>query len=348
MRAVSVAKDYLLGALLVLLICFAVRQESWLPLVSNREGYMKGNGTFINWTFINEPQSFKHSMAGNLSAGGSSTQLWPCLLQGPGQSSARITQNSRYQKSLEESHGFLRYSEKQWERKKKIHRWQSGRQRGKQTTTGPTFYQNNWEPTWSCGYEQRIGNLGDGGKWVCDAYLIAEAPACNILSIGSDNDWSFEEAMHNLNPRCKIHTFDHTIMGRVKNKPDYVNYYPMGLGPQSAGPIGTMDVLLQAAGLSNTSVDILKIDCEGCEYMVYNEFFKGFIRQIMIELHGISCPNNYPGTSSCRNKAGPLHVNQFFESMDLNGYVIFHKEPNTLGSGGDCIEYAFVKLNLPR
>jgi hypothetical protein len=39
-------------------------------------------------------------------------------------------------------------------------------------------------------------------------------------------------------------------------------------------------------------------------------------------------------------------VNSFFEAMTSAGYVIFHKEPNTYGCGGDCIEYGFIKMKL--
>ena len=32
----------------------------------------------------------------------------------------------------------------------------------------PSFFQNNWEPIVHCEFERRVGNVGDGGKWVCD------------------------------------------------------------------------------------------------------------------------------------------------------------------------------------
>jgi len=226
----------------------------------------------------------------------------------------------------------MRYSEPTWELKKKIHRLQSKRQKGSQHGPGSAFFQNNWEPTWSCGYEQRIGNIGDGGKWLCDAYSIAEAEVCNIVSIGSNNEWSFEVSIHQLNPRCKIHTFDHTTKNNVINKPQYVNFYGKGLGATNNGDILTMDALLGLAGLSTSNVDVLKIDCEGCEYNVYKELTKGFIRQILMEIH-------------MQTSDG---ANNIFQHMNKSGYVIFHKESNTVGCQGNCIEYAFLKLNLPK
>jgi len=61
-----------------------------------------------------------------------------------------------------------------------------------------------------------------------------------------------------------------------------------------------------------------------------------FIRQILIEFHG-SLPDGPPDEG----------MNEIFHRFSKEGYVIFHKEPNTLRCGGRCIEYGFLKLNLP-
>ena len=37
------------------------------------------------------------------------------------------------------------------------------------------WYQNNWDPTFTCPEERRVGAGGDGGKWVCDPHRIREA-----------------------------------------------------------------------------------------------------------------------------------------------------------------------------
>ena len=245
--------------------------------------------------------------------------------------SKKMIETAVFEKSMAESFGFLKYAESKWVLKKQIHASQLKRQHGQQDALGRVFFQYNWEPTWSCGFEQRMGSISDGGKWVCDAYRIAEAGECNILSVGSNNDWSFETAMHALNPRCRIHTFDHT--SGPAGKPAYAKFYATCLGSADSGSVRTMDGILRMAGLENKTVDILKIDCEGCEFDVYSEFTKGFIRQVLVEVH-------------MRPQTTPVQVNAMFEHMHTNGYVIFHKEPNTSGCGGDCIEYAFLKLNL--
>jgi hypothetical protein len=35
----------------------------------------------------------------------------------------------------------------------------------------PAFYQNNWDPDFSCHHDTKV-RVGDGGKWVCDPHRI--------------------------------------------------------------------------------------------------------------------------------------------------------------------------------
>mmetsp|Transcript_15393 Transcript_15393/g.23972 ORF Transcript_15393/g.23972 Transcript_15393/m.23972 type:complete len:321 (+) Transcript_15393:218-1180(+) len=234
--------------------------------------------------------------------------------------------------SSRESFGFFNYDDEKWERKKLIHKIQSRRQHMSEDKVGHVFYQNNWEPSWSCGYEERIGRPGDGGKWVCDAYRVRKAPKCIVVSIGSNNDWSFEDAMHDLNPRCEIHTFDHTLKSPL-GKPDFVKYYPLGLGSTDKAKTKRLATLLKEAGLEGKPIDVFKIDCEGCEYEVFREFSTVFLQQVLIEIH-------FQFGNADRN-------HKLFEEMSRHGYVIFHKESNTIGCRGDCIEYALIRLHLP-
>ena len=55
---------------------------------------------------------------------------------------------------------------------------------------GPAWFQNFWEPCVSCGNERRIGQRGDGGKWVCVDNSLA---GTGIISVGSNNEFSFEQ-----------------------------------------------------------------------------------------------------------------------------------------------------------
>jgi Methyltransferase domain len=45
------------------------------------------------------------------------------------------------------------------------------------------FHQNNWNPNFSCEFEDFLGPGGDGGKWVCDPHRISKTD-CIVYSIG--------------------------------------------------------------------------------------------------------------------------------------------------------------------
>lgn len=195
---------------------------------------------------------------------------------------------------------------------------------------GEVWYQNNFEPSFTCQHEVRIGGMGDGPKWVCDPHRI-DKKNCLVYSIGSSNRFQFEEHVYSeISQDCEIHTFDPTIGEHPSNKPDFVNFHPWGVagktGTTDKGEMFSVPDLIKALGHQNRSIDIFKIDCEGCEWESYSTWFAPQIRQVQVELHYIT-------------KAEKLLRHAYD-----NNFVIFHKEPNTLGCGGKCIEYALVRL----
>lgn len=127
---------------------------------------------------------------------------------------------------------------------------------------GNLWMQNNWEPTIRCVDDRRVGHFGEGGKWVCDPDCLLVPQQCTIFSVGSNNEYSFEESLHSH--ECRTFTFDHTTNGT--GHPDYVVFSPFGIATVSSG---NMKSLVDMAALVNVKhVDIFKIDCEGCEFEV--------------------------------------------------------------------------------
>ena len=88
-----------------------------------------------------------------------------------------------------------------------------------------------------------------------------------------------------------------------------------------------------------------QIDCETCEWETYREWFgQGVdIKQILIELHqGTEFDENLPPNWD-KGRGVPAHA--LLSHLEGLGYVVFHKEPNTFGCKGSCIEYALIKLD---
>ncbi|CAF5097666.1 unnamed protein product, partial [Rotaria sp. Silwood1] len=122
-------------------------------------------------------------------------------------SSGELSPN-QCQLSMKESDDWFCELDSDWKRRKILHHIQDKRNRA--SNKRRTFFQNNWEPTIQCEFERRVGNIGDGGKWVCDIHRFGSMNTTNILvySLGSNGDFSFERAIKELFRNAEIHTFD--------------------------------------------------------------------------------------------------------------------------------------------
>ena len=200
-------------------------------------------------------------------------------------------------------------------------------------TPAESWYQNNFEPTFSCQHERQIGGLGDGGKWVCDPFRIPKE-TCLVYSVGSKNKFNFEEGvLQHISGNCEIHTFDPTSGDSPSTRPSVVKFHPWGVGNKTevnekGWHMKTVADIIQLLGHQNRTIDIFKMDCEGCEWDTYKDWNNNSnIRQVLLEMHGIK------------------QSRQLLTSMKAHHWAVFHKEPNTKGCGGRCIEYAFIHLN---
>jgi len=213
-----------------------------------------------------------------------------------------------------------------------------------------TWHQFNWEPDFSCDAEDSVGGVRDGRKWVCDPHRL-NREGCLVYSIGSNGDFTFEVGIQKIAPLCEIHTFDvkdysgtmvewgvngtfhvfglqasyETWRNRTATKTnDRFGTFPKRFKNRGR----TMDQLRTIMGHEGRTVDIFKIDCEGCEWKSYLDWVKLDMRQILVEMH-----------------ESPPAAHEILSDMHQRGYVVFHKEPNVEWSGGNCVEYSFLKLS---
>jgi hypothetical protein len=198
-----------------------------------------------------------------------------------------------------------------------------------------------------CTLKLRVGNYQDGGKVICGQSL-AEAPSCNVFSLGSNDDFSFESAL-SASTRCNVATFDCSSFPPKKTFPRHA-FFPKCIGSYNAKvvyrkkrPNGrfrnmramdywTLDEALKYSKFS--SLNYLKMDIEGAEHTVLGE--------LLGKLH----PNKWPSQVSVE-----LHVGMFnhtaaetielYRSMFLNGYLLVYKEDNP--ACVPCAEMLFVR-----
>ncbi|KAL7547504.1 hypothetical protein ACHAWF_010794 [Thalassiosira exigua] len=215
------------------------------------------------------------------------------------------------------------------------------------------WFQNHYEPEFSCRHERRIGSLGDGGKWVCDPHRLRDKDDCLVYSVGSNNDFSFEAGIREgAGANCEIHTFDPANY-KTKALENGVHYHMWGIDgvartDERGRKFKTLRQTVEELGHLNRTIDVFKIDCEGCELSSFgtwvNEEEIGVrLQQVLVEVHGVRVKKD-DGTT--QEKVHQPQTNYFFEGMHENGYVIFHKEPNIhFWRYTPCYEYAFIKLS---
>jgi len=166
-------------------------------------------------------------------------------------------------------------------------------------------------PAFFCPHElERIGELGDGGKWVCGLSQLQEAEECIIYSVGPPGDASFEAELLARTRHCQLWIYDHTTFALPRglsagatlqtgfdsfyaplDTSDYdkdLDYWdprqtwqrahlkPYRIAGFDAHGTGdkpktyTLESLMQQNG--HTHIDILKIDLEGWEFDALTAF----------------------------------------------------------------------------
>lgn len=206
------------------------------------------------------------------------------------------------------------------------------------------LFQIYWQPTFSCDDPVRVGNSGDGGKWVCNPYgmrLAADWADRKVLiySLGSAGNYAFEEGIHSIfGERGEIHTFD---KGKFENPPKILTLHQnLIVGMQPNGSYDSTDngisitAIREKLGHVGKAIDIFKIDIEGSEYEVLRTYI------------GDGCPLNSNMIMLETHWDSAVHYSELFEKLQTNcGMELYYKEPNIQFSDGSVVEWCFVKVD---
>jgi hypothetical protein len=213
----------------------------------------------------------------------------------------------------------------------------------------------------------------DGPKWTCDIDRVgiqsvrrkqadpdSSHKHCLIYSIGSTGDYQWEDAVQETlksTGGCEIHIFDpgnydrgdsNTNKGMVYHKWGLTSSYEEtgnNLVTKRGNDMVTHSFpeSQKLLGQEGRTIDILKIDCEGCEWTSYKDWMNTDIRQILIETHDL--PRVRTPTVTPYGTFPAMRASDYFDAFTQAGFVLFSKEVNSAWGEEKCVEWSYLKLH---
>eukprot|EP00727_Mastigamoeba_balamuthi_P004667 m51a1_g14199 putative dedicator of cytokinesis protein 4 (2069) ;mRNA; r:125563-134282 len=201
------------------------------------------------------------------------------------------------------------------------------------------WWHEAFEPTHECVLgEDRLGVLGDGGKWVCGMAAFSRperGEPCVVYSMGSNGQWDFEQAILELSGgRCEVHTFDKDNF----EPPDArIKFHKTFVGGRDDPAANTKSVRTIMRELGHSRVSILKADIEAQEFPVMQQIADMSplprFDVVLLEVHGFQLGND--------RAEGLSTTAQLFRNLEKLGLYVYHREANV--GCAPCSEYAFAR-----
>ncbi|MBN2144377.1 MAG: FkbM family methyltransferase [Candidatus Aureabacteria bacterium] len=202
---------------------------------------------------------------------------------------------------------------------------------------------------------ERIGYNGDGGKWICNGYKISKDEPWVVYGFGVGDDISFDEGMAKQFS-CETHLFD-PAPSVVNNYAELENntpcgkgsltFHPWGIGPITDNPSDRMTLVLEdtqcevktldqiAQLLGHSTIDIIKMDIEGGEFMVFKDFFENSLLEkyntkiVLVEFHLL-------------DDHGLSDLSGIILELIKHDFILYRKEINPY-SASSCAEFVFAR-----
>ncbi|KAF9875429.1 hypothetical protein CkaCkLH20_07249 [Colletotrichum karsti] len=172
------------------------------------------------------------------------------------------------------------------------------------------FWYTLWDlfpATYTCPWDlQRVGKLGDGGKWICgmSKYENPRPPArppLRVYSFGVGGDSSFEDDFLNRSSAAEVWGFDDTVdgwgQGLGARYPDRTHFFKTAVAGYDFYDEGDRTEFLSVKSimkkLGHDYVDLVKMDIEGDEFPALEAFLEEFreagrevpVGQLVVEIH---------------------------------------------------------------
>ncbi|KAK1221833.1 hypothetical protein PQX77_015332 [Marasmius sp. AFHP31] len=166
---------------------------------------------------------------------------------------------------------------------------------------------------------QRLGALGDGGKWVCGITRLETKRDCVVYSFGINYESSFEAEILRNTEHCQIWGYDFSVKSFgpeiPRNQRQRTHFHPYKLGGSDQKAVGkeppmyTLGSLMRLNGTVCTNlsrrqvayvlltghehIDILKVDIESWEFDLLTTLIKSYrdaemplpFGQLQLEIH---------------------------------------------------------------
>ena len=193
-----------------------------------------------------------------------------------------------------------------------------------------------------------------------DAVAASADGGCHFVSVGSNDQWEFEQDTLKTMPHCHIHVFDCTLstpdgLPQKMPKSDMIHFYKYCMGPTDHSDLDakreyrSYQSMLDIAGIPNVKPSYLKMDIEGFEIEIIPSMIQRIDpqklpEQIMIEVHTAS---KMVALSWLLRILSVGELYNWFSVMFLAGGYIpitadwFWREPRV------CMEVLFVQVLCP-
>lgn len=203
---------------------------------------------------------------------------------------------------------------------------------------------------------RRVGDTGDGGKWLCNQLLNQDN--CVVFSLGSNGQYDFERALLKQT-MCTIYTFDCTYNGASQGQRH--KYIKKCIGSMEKEGSDSRFITLSNAAreLGVQKISLLKIDIEGYEFdeiATWSTQDRLLPEQISIEVHhsqiiyagGSKEQTSHYKVQDFSNLLWPVHhltlsdLALFFGHFGKLGYAIASREDNPYGTC--CSEFLLLRV----
>eukprot|EP00271_Cylindrocystis_brebissonii_P018698 TRINITY_DN5422_c0_g1_i1.p1 TRINITY_DN5422_c0_g1~~TRINITY_DN5422_c0_g1_i1.p1 ORF type:complete len:340 (+),score=57.78 TRINITY_DN5422_c0_g1_i1:1338-2357(+) len=190
-----------------------------------------------------------------------------------------------------------------------------------------------YKPMYPCLNEERMGIWTERGGWICQPNSLVSSSL--VYTFGSQGMLSFEvELYHRTQP--EIHLFNPGFPADVQEKlrtREEFHYHAQGLGDKDGKELLTLKTLMEQQG--HSYIDLLKVDCGGCEYAALKMVLQSevvAIGQILVDVQHIT---DVP------------RLKWFLAMFEKRGYRMFHLEQDWRVMDALSLSYIHESLCQP-